>query len=72
MKTVIISLSLLILLLACGKTPEDPGRPGKNPVPRTGAVSAPTGIPSTEGEAAGLFGSVPVPAPAPRNPTRWM
>ena len=31
MKTIVISLSLLILLLACGKLPEDPKHP-KRPV----------------------------------------
>jgi hypothetical protein len=35
MKTVVISLSLLLLLLACGKLPEDPRLPRKPVLPGT-------------------------------------
>jgi uncharacterized lipoprotein YajG len=37
MKAIGIFVSLL-LLVGCGKTPEDPKRPGKNIVPRTMAM----------------------------------
>jgi hypothetical protein len=33
MKTIVISLSLLLLLLACGKLPEDPHLPRKPVLP---------------------------------------
>jgi hypothetical protein len=47
MKTIVISLSLLLLLLACGKLPEDPSVPRmSSPAPQL-----------NEGDGAGLFGS---------------
>ncbi len=53
MKTIVISLSLLLLLLACGKLPEDPN------VPRTPVLPGMTSpaAPLHEGDGAGLFGS---------------
>ena len=54
-KTIVISIPLLILLVACGKTPDDPGRPGKNVVPRMAA-------PSAAADRAELFGEAPEPA----------
>lgn len=69
MRTVVISLSLLLMLIACGRTPGDPNRPGKNVVPGTSApLSA---LPSGEGESAGLFGNAP-PLSRRDPPARWM
>ncbi len=59
MKSIVISLTLLILLLACGKTPEEPRRPGNHPVPRTTATLPPPGLPSGGGESAALFDQAP-------------
>jgi hypothetical protein len=55
MKTIVISLSLLLLLLACGKLPEDPKLPRKPVLPGTMAVLPAS--PFHEGDGAGLFGS---------------
>ena len=38
MKTIVISLSLLLLLLACGKLPEDPHLPRKPVLPGTASA----------------------------------
>jgi hypothetical protein len=38
MKTIVISLSLLLLLLACGKLPEDPHSPRKPVLPGTAST----------------------------------
>ena len=62
MKTIVISLSLLLLLLACGKTPEEPRRPGNHPVPRTTATLPLPVASSSAGESATLFGQAPVSA----------
>lgn len=53
MKTIVISLSLLLLLLACGKLPEDPNLPRKPVLPGMASPAAPL----HEGDGAGLFGS---------------
>jgi hypothetical protein len=55
MKIIVISLSLLLLLLACGKLPEDPNLPRKPVLPGMGSA-LPTS-PLHEGDGAGLFGS---------------
>jgi hypothetical protein len=69
MKTIVISLSLLLLLLACGKTPGDPNRPGKNVVPGTSQpLSA---LPSGEGERADMSGKRK-PSSRRDSPARWM
>jgi hypothetical protein len=52
MKTIVISLSLLLLLLACGKLPEDPARK-----PMLPGVSATPASSSQRGDAEGLFGN---------------
>ena len=54
MKTIVISLSLLLLLLACGKLPEDPHLPKKPVIP--GMASAFPGGPSDGLDGRGLFG----------------
>ena len=54
MKTIVISLSLLLLLLACGKLPEDPRMPRKPVLP--GTASSASAQPSHEADGAGLFG----------------
>lgn len=64
MKTLLISLSLLTLLLACGKVPEDPGRPKRPLLPGTAAGYGSPAPPATEHERSGLFGSAPAGAPA--------
>jgi hypothetical protein len=53
MKTIVISLSLLLLLLACGKLPEDPKMPRKPVLP--GTASSLSLFPETDG--GGLFGN---------------
>jgi hypothetical protein len=53
MKTVVISLSLLLLLLACGKLPEDPRLPRKPVLPGTASGLPASSDPSG---ARGLFG----------------
>jgi hypothetical protein len=53
MKTIVISLSLLLLLLACGKLPEDPNVPRKPVLP---GMASPAPL-LHEGDSAGLFGS---------------
>ena len=50
MKTIVISLSLLLLLLACGKLPEDPSVPRKPVLP---GMASPAPL---LGDGAGLFG----------------
>jgi hypothetical protein len=50
MKTIVISLSLLLLLLACGKLPEDPKMPRKPVLPGTASSL----LPETDG---GVFGN---------------
>ena len=53
MKTIVISLSLLLLLLACGKLPEDPKMPRKPVLPGTASsLSA-----SQDIDGGGLFGN---------------
>jgi len=51
MKTIVISLSLLLLLLACGKLPEDPKMPRKPVLPGTASSLSP------ETDGWGLFGN---------------
>ena len=51
MKTIVISLSLLLLLLACGKLPEDPNLPRKPVLP---GMASPAAL--LHGDGAGLFG----------------
>lgn len=53
MKTIVISLSLLLLLLACGKLPEDPHLPRK---PVTPGMAAFPGGSSDERVGLGRFG----------------
>jgi hypothetical protein len=53
MKTIVISLSLLLLLLACGKLPEDPNVPRKPVLPGMASPAAPL----HKGDGAELFGS---------------
>jgi len=56
-KSTVISLSLLLLLIACGKTPDDPGRPGRQLMPQT--IPAPLSSPASRVGAPshGLFGN---------------
>ena len=54
MKTIVISLSLLLLLLACGKLPEDPHVPRKPVVP--GMTS---GVAADPADGRALFGQEP-------------
>lgn len=53
MKTIVISLSLLLLLLACGKLPEDPHLPRK-PVTPGMASAFPGGL--SDERVGGRFG----------------
>ena len=55
MKTIVISLSLLLLLLACGKLPEDPKVPRKPVLP--GTASSVSASASAETDGGGLFGN---------------
>jgi hypothetical protein len=62
MRTAVISLSLLILLLACGRIPEDPGGPRKPVMPGVGkAMVLPASAPA--GREADLPGYAPAPVP---------
>jgi hypothetical protein len=56
MKTIVISLSLLLLLLACGKRPEDPHAPKRPVLP--GMASGPA-VSSDASGGRGLFGEGP-------------
>ena len=51
MKTIVISLSLLLLLLACGKLPEDPHMPRKPVLPGTASAFPAPFDPGGGGEA---------------------
>jgi hypothetical protein len=59
MKTIVISLSLLLLLLACGKLPEDPHRKPALP----GTASA---LPFDHGDGRGSHGQRPA---SPQRPS---
>jgi hypothetical protein len=69
MKTIVIALSFLLLLLACGKLPEDPRLPKKPVLP--GMASALPAASSDRSEGPGLFGQDP-PSPPRHSVVRSM